>query len=215
MLGNEADALIVFGRDGVTLWDLQGSLKFHPGVARLRLRRLDRGEMDDAFLRVAELREGERVLDCTLGLGQDALVAARAVGPKGRVGGVEKSLPLYAVVSEGLAAFDYGPKSCRVECVWADSGEYLAGLPPKAFDVVVFDPMFERPRGAQQAFEVVRRYAEYAPLSAEVLERAKRVAARCVVVKGWRYSREFKRLGIQPVLLSRFADVAWARVDAG
>ncbi len=59
---------------------------------------------------LAELRAGDTILDCTLGLGQDALVAALVVGPSGRVVALEKSLALYAVVSEGLNAYDYGPQ---------------------------------------------------------------------------------------------------------
>jgi len=212
MIGRDAEALIVFEKRAVALWDLAGALHFHPGVARLRLGRLDAGVLEDTFLRVAELCEGEAVLDCTLGLAGDALVAARAVGPGGRVVGLEKSLALYAVISEGLALHDPGPRSCRIEAVHADYLEFLRAQPSRSFDCVVFDPMFEKPRKAQEAFEVVRRHADYAPLSPEALQEARRVARRRVLVKSPRYGPELRRLGLAPTLLSRFSDVAWAIV---
>ncbi len=213
MIGRDAEALIVFEKKAVALWDRAGALHFHPGVAHLRLGRLEAGVLEDTFLRVAELREGEAVLDCTLGLAQDALVAARAVGPKGRVVGLEKSLALFAVLSEGLALHDPGPRSCRIEAVRADYLEFLKAQQSGSFDCVVFDPMFEKPRKAQAAFEVVRRHAEYAPLTPEALGEARRVARRRVLVKGPRYGPEFRRLGLTPTLLSRFSEVAWAIVE--
>jgi 16S rRNA (guanine1516-N2)-methyltransferase len=211
LLGPQADALLVFGREGVVLWDAQGHVGFHAGLAHLRRQRLDSGE-GDTLVRVAALAEGDRVLDCTLGLAQDALVAARAVGPTGQVVGVEKSLALYALVSEGLRRYDVGPRSCRVEARHADAHEVLQGLPERAFDVVLFDPMFERPTRAQPAFAVLRRYASHAPLTPALLAEARRVARRWVVVKGARHSRDLSKLGLEPLRLSRFTSVVWARV---
>lgn len=210
-LGTVAEALLVFGREGLTLWDREGRLRFHPGMAHLRLLRLEAGE-EDTFVRVAELRAGDRVLDATLGLGQDALVAARAVGPAGRVVGVEKSLPLYAVVSEGLRGLERGQRACGVEAVHADARDHLKDLPDSAFDVVFFDPMFERPRKAQPGFEVLRRYAEHAPLTPELLAEARRVARRWVVVKSSRHSDDLKKLGLMPEPGSRYASVVWGKL---
>jgi hypothetical protein len=165
----------------------------------------------DTFVRVAELRRGDAVLDCTLGLAQDALVASLAVGPEGRVVGVEKSLALYALVSEGLKGYELGPDSCRVEVVHADASEYLRSLPARSFDVVCFDPMFARPQKAQPGFDVLRRFAEHAPLTPEALAEGRRVARRWVVVKGSRYSDDLKKLGLSPEPGSRYTEVAWGR----
>jgi 16S rRNA (guanine1516-N2)-methyltransferase len=210
-LDSRAEALIVFGHDGVTLWDKDGHHGFHGGMAHLRRLRLAEGE-EDTFVRVAELRGGDAVLDCTLGLAQDALVASLAVGPSGRVVGVEKSLALYALVSEGLKTYELGPDSCRVEVVRADAREYLRTLPPRSFDVVVFDPMFARPRKAQPGFDVLRRFADHAPLTPEMLEEGRRVARRWVVVKGAKYSDDLKKLGLAPEPGSRYTDVVWGRI---
>jgi 16S rRNA (guanine1516-N2)-methyltransferase len=213
LLATVADAFLVFGRDGVTLWDAQGHFGFHPGLAHLRLQRLAAGE-GDTLVRMADLREGDAVLDCTLGLAQDALVAARAVGPRGRVVGVEKSLALHAVVSEGLRRQGPLADACPVEPVHADAHTFLCAQGPRSFDVVLFDPMFAKARPSQPSFEVLRRHAEHARLAPETLEEARRVARRWVVVKGARYTDDLSRLGLAPLPGSRFASVAWARTPA-
>ena len=213
-LEERADALLIFGHDGVTLWDREGHHGFHGGMAHLRRMRLAAGE-PDTFVRVAELRKGDAVLDCTLGLGQDALVASLAVGPQGRVVGVEKSLPLAALAAEGLKLYELGPDSCRIEVVHADAHEYLRTLPSRSFDVVVFDPMFAKPRKAQPGFDVLRRFADHAPLTPEALQEARRVARRWVVVKGARYTDDLKKLGLTPQPGSRYKEVAWGRVGVG
>ena len=213
LLESYAQALIVFEREAeVSLWDAEGSFRFNPGMAHLRRLRVQAGQRDDALLRVAELAPGDTFLDCTLGLGQDALVAALAVGPSGRVVGVEKSLALHAVVSEGLRAYDTGPGSCRVEAVHADAQAYLRAQASGSFDVVFFDPMFEKPKKSQPAFEMLRRFAEHAPLTPEVLEEARRVARRWVVVKAGKYSDDLARLGLSAEPGSRYTDVIWGRV---
>jgi 16S rRNA (guanine1516-N2)-methyltransferase len=199
---------VVIERGRVSLWDRQGPLRFHEGMAALRIKRIDAGETDDTFVRVAELRAGDQLLDCTLGLAQDALVAARVVGPEGRVVGVEKSRPLALIASEGLAGI-----GSRIEVVHGDALEHLRRLPSKSFDIVYFDPMFEKPRKAQPSFEVLRRHADHSPVTPEHLEEAKRVARRSVVVKGAKYSQDLRKLGLTALALSRFSDVAWARID--
>jgi len=44
--------------------------------------------------------------------------------------------------------------------------------PDGAFDVVLFDPMFERQRKSSVAFETLRRHADYAPLTRETVMEA-------------------------------------------
>lgn len=213
LLQRHADSLLVCERDRVTLADGVGAIHFHPGLAHLRIKRLDAGDFTDTFVRITGLQEGEAFLDCTLGLAQDALVAARVVGPRGRVVGIEKSLALYAVISDGLAFHPASEKSARIEAQHADAHEVLRALPPRSFDVVYFDPMFEKPRAAQPSFDLLRRHADYSPLTPEVLELARRVARRMVVVKGSRYSQDLKKLGLTPITLSRTADIAWGKLE--
>lgn len=212
-LGTRAEALLIFGHDGVTLWDKEGHHGFHAGMAHLRRRRLAEGDTSDTFVRMTELRKGDAVLDCTLGLGQDALVASLAVGPTGRVVGLEKSLALYGLASAGLEQYELGPDSCRVEVLHADAREYLRTLPARSFDVVFFDPMFSKPRKAQPGFDVLRRFADHAPLTPETLDEGRRVARRWVVVKGSKHSDDLRKLGITQESGSRYTDVIWGRIS--
>jgi 16S rRNA G966 N2-methylase RsmD len=99
-----------------------------------------------------------------------------------------------------------------VEVVHADAREYLRTLSARSFDVVFFDPMFARPRKAQPGFDVLRRFADHAPLTLETLEEGRRVARRWVVVKGAKYSDDLKKLGLTPEPGSTYTDVVWGRV---
>lgn len=206
-------ALLVFGGDGVTLADAQGELRFSPQMGQVRLRRLCSQQGGaDRLVAHGELRPGDSVLDCTLGFGADALVAAWAVGPGGRVVGLEKSLPLFALVQEGLEAFPYDERSCRIDVLHEDHSSYLERQSRGSFDVVLFDPMFAKARGCTPSFDALRRYACHGQLDAGLLEKARRVARRWVLVKGARYSRDLRKLGLLPLSASRSATVVWGRV---
>jgi 16S rRNA (guanine1516-N2)-methyltransferase len=200
----QAEALLVLGRNGWTLRDRQGVLRWSLGMAALRIGRIDAGGTDDTLVRVADLRAGDHVLDATLGLGQDALVASRMVGSSGRIVGWEKSLALFALVSAGMASG--GALAERIEVQHQDAATALRKLGARTFDIVLFDPMFERMRPA------LRRFADHAPLTQEMIAEAQRVARRSVVVKGARYSRDLAKLGLEPLPASRFATVLWARL---
>ena len=53
-----------------------GELFFHPGMAHLRLKNLRHGQSDH-LLNALGVTDGARVLDCTLGMGADAIVSVR------------------------------------------------------------------------------------------------------------------------------------------
>lgn len=208
----EAETLLVVERSGVCLQDAHGSARWSPGLAALRLRALEAGGQGEALRRVAALRAGERVLDCTLGLAQDARVAARLVGPSGKLLGLEVSMPLAMLAAEGLRREGHDARSAPLEVTHADCRQYLAGLPRGCFDVILFDPMFSSGRRAQPSFALLRRLANAAPLEAATLAEARRVASRAVVVKAPRYGPELKALGLVAERASRSAPVVWARV---
>ncbi len=123
------EALLVLGGH-VSLWVDGAEQRWHPGMGGLRAKRLLQGERvtGDSFLEAARLRPGDAVLDCTLGLGADALVAAAAVGPGGRVVGLESSPLLAAWAGEGFARLP-GEAAARVEVIAADHAAWLAEAP--------------------------------------------------------------------------------------
>src|SRR5262249_5019907 len=63
----QADALIVFGRDAVSLWDRKGHVRGSAGLAALRIDGIDKGRTEDPLQKYGALAPGERVLDATLG----------------------------------------------------------------------------------------------------------------------------------------------------
>ncbi len=209
------EALLVLDAREVTLFFEGGRHRYQPGMGALRAKRLALGERTtgEPFLAAAALRCGDAVLDCTLGLGADALVAAQAVGPQGRVLGLEASAALAAWVAEGLRRLPL-PAAQRIEVRCLEHGAFLGAVPERSFDVVLFDPMFRHARAQAPTFDPVRRLADPRPLDPAALERARRVARRWVVVKdgvpGW----DLARLGLSPLPTRRGARRLYARVDA-
>jgi len=210
-LFRQAAALVVFGRDAVSLWDREGHVRGSSGLAALRIDGIDKGRTEDPLQRYGALAPGERVLDATLGFGQDARVAARLVGPTGAVVGLESSLPL-AVLAQATLARERPARSAPIEVLHREAGEFLAGPPAGAFDVVLFDPMFVRALASQPGFDLLRRYANPAPLTEEILAQARRVARRLVLIKRARYTPALRALGLRPERASRSAPVVWARL---
>ncbi|HTN53153.1 MAG TPA: class I SAM-dependent methyltransferase [Anaeromyxobacter sp.] len=194
--------------------------RWSPGMGLLRVKRLlarRAGAADptthDPFLEAAGLRPGDAVLDCTAGLAADALVAAAAVGPRGRVLGLEASPALAAWTGEGIRRLEL-EAARRVEVVGADHLPWLAAAAPRSFDVVLFDPMFRQARGEPGGFDVVRRLADGRPLSAEALALARRVARRWVLVKDGAPGWDLTRLGLIPLPSARGAHRYYARAGA-
>jgi SAM-dependent methyltransferase len=168
----------------------------------------------DPFLEAAGIRPGDEVLDATLGLGADALVAAAACGPGGRVVALEGSRPLAAWVAEGLRRLEAEPAR-RIEVRAGDHLAALGALPPRSFDVVAFDPMFRHARSQPGGFELVRALADPRPLQAEAVAEARRVARRWVVVKDGAPGWDLARLGLTPLPSARGAHRYYARVAPG
>jgi hypothetical protein len=211
-----ADALLVLSARTAALFVDGAEHAWSAGMAELRLKRITDGEAGaeptrDGFLDAADLRPGDAVLDATVGLGGDALVAAAAVGPEGRVVGLERSPALAALVAEGLARHA-SDAARRVAVTAADAAEVLALLPDKSFDVVAFDPMFRHARRAAAGFDLVRRLGDAQPLAPETLAAARRVARRWVVVKDGTPGWDLARLGLSPLPCARWAERLYARV---
>lgn len=203
------DAVLVFGDGEVRLADHAGDLAFHPGMAHRRISRLRHGE-SDMLVEIAELRPGQHVVDATLGLGRDALVAAKVVGHGGAVVGLEASAVLVAFTEEGLrdCTDEFGLGRIRVEHVdalsWLRNGD-------QRYDLVMLDPMFSRPKAAEPGFELLRRHAVDIPLSDDLIEAAVRRARRVVVKVGGRAA--LRAVSRRPDVVRTTRSLTWARFD--
>ncbi|EGL81892.1 protein of unknown function DUF548 [Caldalkalibacillus thermarum TA2.A1] len=203
----EADHIVLVTSEGIKCAFCDGKEKpffFHPNSAMLRIRRLMRGE-EDPLAKAAGLKEGMSVLDCTLGLGADAIVASYIVGEKGRVVGIESVPVLACIVQDGLKTFETEQKAVneamrRIEVICNHHLSYLKQCADNQFDVVYFDPMFERTVQRSMGIAPLKRLANYEELKPEAIQEARRVARKRIVLKDSRESPRFEALGFTPLI---------------
>jgi len=207
------DFLLVVEKERLVVKSREGEYFWHPSMAVPRLKALRSGQ-PDPMVEAMGLKEGYQVLDCTLGLGADALVAAYGVGDTGQVTGLEIS-PLLAFVTRwGMENFQ-GQNSHvkkllgRITVLNTDYEEYLPTLPDNAYDVVYFDPMFRKPREKSAGINALRPLADPRPLSPASLAEALRVARYRVVLKEGSDSQEFARLKAHRVMGGKYSPVAY------
>ncbi len=177
------------------------------GMGFLRLVRARQGETDP-LVRAAGLRAGDEVLDATLGLAGDALIAG--------VIALEASPVLAAFVTAGLRRLLVPGRAAagRIEVRCADHRAALREMPDRSVDVVLFDPMFRSAGESGALFDLVRTLAEHAPLAPETLREARRVARRGVLVKDAPPGHELARLGLVPLPSRRSPRIVFGWADA-
>ena len=151
------DALLIAGKKGPQLYSREGMMLYHPGLGKVRWQRVVQRNENDNFLTAMHLSPGQRVLDCTVGLAADALLASHAVGETGKVIGLEASLPLWFLTSRGVIS-------------------YKSQIPE-----LYFDPMFRQPVKKSSEMVPLRPLAFSEPLTLEMVELALKAAPRVVI----------------------------------
>ncbi|MDD4586769.1 MAG: class I SAM-dependent methyltransferase [Heliobacteriaceae bacterium] len=206
--------LLVLEREGLVLRFAGGEFFFHPNMASLRILALQQGRKDN-LVEALQLHPGDFVLDCTLGLGADALVIAYAVGNKGAVTAIESSPLIAFLVATGLAKpgaklpAGIAEAMQRIQVVQGDHRDLLSAYPDQTFDVVYFDPMFRQPIATASGLCPLRHLADHRPVDPEVIKQARRVAKRRVVLKENRQSPEWGRLNPNQIIGGRHATLAY------
>ena len=195
-----------------------GELFFHPNTAHLRIKNLRQGE-GDRLIEAAKIKSGDKILDCTLGLGSDAIVESFAVGAAGKVTALEINPVLAEVVRYGMKNFsDDTPPVIeamrRVEVVTADYFDYLKNCAENSFDVVYFDPMFRHAINKSSGINPIRPLADNRPLEIDSVREACRVARRCVVMKENSHSTEFARLGFKIADGGKYSSISFGVIDS-
>lgn len=209
----EAAAVLVMSREKLALVLNDKELFFHPGLAKLRIKEIQAGKTDQ-MIKAMDLKEGDSLLDCTLGLASDAIVASFMVGPGGKVVGLEDSYPLSEIVRRGLQSYS-GEKleilnaMRRIQVINVNHLNHLRELPSNSYDVVYFDPMFRVPREKSSSMAPLRPLANSDPLSGEAVKEAVRVARKRVVMKENTTSQEFNRLKFDFIQGGRYSPVAY------
>lgn len=195
------EPVIVFGNNRLFLYNKSTEpIFFHPNSAMFRCKSIMKGERDP-FVEASGLTEGMSLLDCTAGLASDSIVASFVVGEGGRVDACEGSL-LGILLQEGLKRWESGNFPInqairRLSITQKRYEEILPTIPDNYYDVVYFDPMFEESILESDGVEGVRKVALYDGISKEMIEEAKRIARKRVVLKDHWKSTRFEQLGFQ------------------
>ena len=192
-----------------------GELFFHPNTAHLRIKNLRQG-LGDRLIDAAKIKSGDKVLDCTLGLGSDSIVLSFVAG---NVTALEINPVLAEVVRYGMKSFsdDTSPVISamrRVEVVTADYFDYLKNCAENSFDVVYFDPMFRHAINKSSAINPIRSLADNRPLEIDSVREACRVARRYVIMKENSRSTEFARLGFKIVDGGKYSSISFGVIDS-
>lgn len=192
-------------------------LFFHPGMAHLRLKNLRFGEGDNLVAALG-LKRGMSVLDCTLGLGADAIVESFAVGSEGQVTALESEPLIEAVISYGLShviaenwPLQEAMRGVKTHCT--EALPYLQSQPDKSVDVIYFDPMFRHPLLSSVAIGPLRELANHAPVSKATIAEARRVARLRIVLKENARSKEFARLGFDKITGGKYSKVHYGIIE--
>ena len=85
--------------------------------------------------------------------------------------------------------------------------------PPKSVDVVYFDPMFEVPIEESPQFKPLRGHLLEGAFTEHILEKAKRVARKRVVVKERTFSSIFKTMPPSRIEGGKYSRIAYGIYD--
>lgn len=189
---------------------------FHPNMSALRIKHLGQGQAD-AMVEAAGLRVGDTVLDCTLGMGADAIVASYAVGESGKVIALESQTLIATLVEQGFQTYESDRTRLvqamrRIEVRHGSYQEQLPTFPDQSVDIVLFDPMFRDTVRESAAMQALKPLANPTAIDEQSFSEAKRVARRAVLVKERPRSGEFARLGLEVIKeSSHFSWGIWRR----
>ncbi|MBF0777771.1 class I SAM-dependent methyltransferase [Streptococcus cuniculi] len=184
--------VLVLYQDKLVFEQLGGErLFFHPDTALLRIK-----SGRDPLLEL--IGEGpKRICDCTMGLASDSIVMASAGH---QVTAIESSRLIAFLVSQGLQELDTGNEAVNsamrsIEVIEMDSLSFLRRQPSQSFDIVYFDPMFSETIRESQNLAGLAGLANPSRLTEELLEEAKRVARKKIILKAHFRDRIFEDLG--------------------
>ncbi|MDQ0253626.1 hypothetical protein J2S74_000998 [Evansella vedderi] len=201
MIAKHKASVIVVGKERITAQALQEQdpFFFHPNAAMFRAKRWMKTK-EDPLVQACNLKEGDSFLDATMGLASDAIIASLATGPNGEVIGIEESEMIAFIVKSGLSNYESNvseiDEALRRIRVYSHSNlEWLRKAETDSMDVVYFDPMFEEEVSGSNGFDPMRPFTVKSSFTEEVLEEAKRVAKKRVVLKDHFRSDRFQKFG--------------------
>lgn len=194
--------VVVMEEGNPTLYHPDGvetPLRFHLNIGALRLQKVEKGE-NDRFLQITGIEKGMNVLDGTLGLGTDALLAAWGVGKTGKVIALEGSKAIFSIVDFSLGKLAQedeglvGDLARRIELNQISFTNYCETQESNCFDIVYLDPMFDKPRGKSIGIQPIRFWAQEEQLTEDMIRAACRLCRERVVIKEAKASRWWQEM---------------------
>ena len=209
------DGILIANQNSIRLHTPKQEFFFHPSLAHVRIKNLREGR-GDRMIDAMQLESGMSVLDCTLGLGADSIVASFV--SQTQVIGIESSPAIALIVAHGFQNFSEESPAIiesmrRIKVVNANHKEYLATLKSKSVDVIYFDPMFRYPITKSHSIGTFRSFANPDPLDLETIELAKSIARRRIIMKENSRSLEFARLGFKILSGGKYSSVAYGAIE--
>ncbi|MBM7663220.1 16S rRNA G966 N2-methylase RsmD [Bacillus mesophilus] len=200
-----SEEVLVVGKNRIELF-IPGEdqpIFFHPNSAMFRIKRLISGG-HDPFVEACQLSKGMSLLDCTLGLGSDSIVASYAVGKSGQVTSIEGNKTLANLVKTGLKTWEsqipeMDDAMRAIQIQHTPYQKFLTKSDDKSFDIIYFDPMFEESIEQSVGLLGVKKLALYDDLSEQTIIEAKRVARKRIVLKDHWKSIRFEKHGFTPI----------------
>lgn len=214
---HRAENILLVKKNSLSIVTAEGELFFHPNTAHLRIKNL-RGGQGDRLIDALKISEGSKILDCTLGLGSDAIVESFIAGESGKIIALESNPLIFQVVSHGLQNFSDDSSHIlesmrRIEVFNADCLDFLKICQDNSFDAVYFDPMFRKPIKKSSGLNPIRPLADNRPISNEIIAQARRVAKFRVVMKEHSGSSEFSRLGFKILSGGKYSSIAFGVIE--
>ena len=193
-LHNLYEDLIIYTNMGPEIRTEGGRHHFHPSMAELRIRQIDSGK-GDRFLDALAATRPVEFLDCTCGLGSDALVASYGLPRGSRVDAVEASPLLARVTAWGFSRYVHERRAVtealrHIHLTYNTYESVLTSIKDKSYDIIYFDPMFTRPVQESSNFTPLRDVVCHVPLTTDMIDLALCKAGKRVVIKG----RDFSEL---------------------
>jgi 16S rRNA G966 N2-methylase RsmD len=209
---HNARGVVVWESEGPVLYIDNEKLFFHPSMAKCRIAAYRKQLQADIMVNACQLAPGDSFLDCTLGMGADAIVAAY-FSESGKITGLESQPVVAAVIGWGMKMYQgnmpwLNQAINRIEVIKSNHKDYLSQQADQSYDVVYFDPMFQRPLLKSQPISPLRKLANHDPLDMQTIHDACRVAKKCVVLKTLG-GEEMVKFGFQAVKGSKHNPITY------
>ena len=209
--------VFIVKKNSLRLATANDEIFFHPSLAHLRIKNILNGE-GDRLIEAMGLQRGMKVLDCTLGLGADAIVESFVVGDEGNVTTLEISPYLATIVEHGFQNFVDDNDNVinamrRIKVINIDYLQFLKNAKDKSFDVIYFDPMFRHSLERSSSLKPIREIADHKALSIEAIMEARRVAKFRIVLKENAKSLEFARLGFNKICGGKYSPIHYGIIE--